>query len=68
MIIGDSHCRGSAIIIRDYLGSKFEVYGITKLGASAAEIVAQTNINYRHLTKKDVILPHGRYNDVYRNN
>jgi hypothetical protein len=52
IIIGDSHSRGSAVMLRDYLGSKFEVYGIVKPGASAAERVAQTNKNYRHLTKK----------------
>jgi hypothetical protein len=50
-IIGDNHSRGSAIMLRDYLGSKFEVYGIIKPGASIAEIVALTNRNYRHLTK-----------------
>jgi lysophospholipase L1-like esterase len=68
IIMGDSHSRGSAVMLRDYLGSKFEVYGIIKPGASAAEIVAQTNKNYRHLTKKDVIVLFGGSNDVYRNN
>jgi hypothetical protein len=68
VIIGDSHCRGSAIMIRDYVGSKFEVSGITKPGAGTAEIVGQTSMNYRCLTKKDLIVLHGGANDVYRNN
>lgn len=52
IITGDSHSRGSAIMLRDYLGSNFEVYSISKPGASAAEIVTLTNRNYRYLTKK----------------
>jgi hypothetical protein len=68
MVIGDSHCRGTARNISDYLGGKFEVTGMTKLGAGAVDIFTPTNLNYRHLTKKDVIVVQGGSNDVYRNN
>jgi hypothetical protein len=68
MILGDSHLRRSAIRIGGYLGEKFEVSGMIKPGASVTDIVAQTNMNYRSLTKNDVIVIHGGSNDVYTNN
>lgn len=68
MILGDSHLRGSAIRIGGYSGKKFEVSGMIKPGASVTDIVAQTNMNYRSLTKNEVIVIHGGSNDVYRNN
>jgi hypothetical protein len=66
-ILGDSHTRGSAIRIGEYLGDKFEVYGVTKPGARVADIIAQTNLEHRNLTKNDVIVLQGGSNDVYRN-
>jgi hypothetical protein len=60
IIIGDSHSRGSAIMLRDYLGSNFEVYSISKPGAGAAEIVALTNRNYRHLKNLNEYYQHAK--------
>jgi hypothetical protein len=68
MILGYSHLQGSAIGIGGYLGEKFEVSGMIKPGASVTDIVAQTNMNNRSLTKNYVIVIHGGSNDVYRNN
>jgi hypothetical protein len=68
MIVGDSHARGSAIRIGEYLGTEFEVYGIVKPGANIVDIVTQSSMNYMHLTKNDVIVFHGGSNDVYSNN
>jgi hypothetical protein len=65
LIPGDRHLWGSAIRIGGYLGEKFEVSGMIKPGASVTDIVAQTNMNYRSLTKNDVIVLHGRSSDVY---
>jgi hypothetical protein len=60
--------QGSSIRIGEYLGDKFEVYGMIKPGASAADIVAQTNTKYKNLTKNDVIVFNGGSSNVYRNN
>jgi hypothetical protein len=68
MVISDSHCKGTATNISDYLGDKFDVIGMTKPGAGALDIFAPINLNYRHLTKKDVIVVQGGSNEVYRNN
>jgi hypothetical protein len=68
MVIGDSHCRGSVRNVSDYLGGKFVVTGMTKPGAGALNILTLTNLKYRHLTRKDVIIVQGRSNDVYSNN
>jgi hypothetical protein len=68
MVIGDSHCRGSARIISDYLGGKYVVTGMIKSGAGALDILTLTNSRCRHLTRRDVIIIQGGSNDVYRNN
>jgi hypothetical protein len=46
-ILGDSQLWGSSIRIREYLVDKFEVCGMIKLGASAADIVAKLLRNIR---------------------
>jgi predicted protein tyrosine phosphatase len=51
----------------DYLGDKFEVTGMIKPGAEIKDIFASVTLNYRHLTKNDIIVVKGRANDVYRN-
>jgi hypothetical protein len=68
MIIGDSHCRGTARNTSDYLGEKFVVMGMIKPGAGIEDIFASMNLNYICLTTKDVIVVQGGTNDVYRNN
>jgi hypothetical protein len=68
MIIGDSHFRGAARNTSDYLGDKYEVMGMIKPGAGIEDIFATMNLNYRHLTKKDVTVIQGGANDVHRNN
>jgi hypothetical protein len=68
MVIGDSHCRGTARNRGGYLRGKFEVIGMTKLGAGAVDIFTPTNLNFRHLTKMALIEVQGESNDMYRNN
>jgi hypothetical protein len=67
-LMGDSHSRGNVINISHHLGSNFDLFGVIKPGASIIDIVPQNTVNYRHLTKKDVILIQAGSNDVYRNN
>jgi hypothetical protein len=66
-ILGDSHLRGSSIRIGEYFEDKFDIYGMIKPGAIAADIIAQTNTKYKNLTKNDVIVFNGGSSDVYRN-
>lgn len=67
MTVSDSHSRESAIRIREYLGKKFEVYGMVKAGARVADMVTQSSRNFMHLTKKDVTVFHRGSNVVYDN-
>jgi hypothetical protein len=68
MIVGDSHSRGSTIRLGEYLGKNFEVCGIVKPGSKVVDLATQSNTNYTHLTKNDVIVFQGGSNDVYCNN
>jgi hypothetical protein len=65
MIMGDSHSRGSAISIGEYLGKKFEVYGLVKFGASVVDMVAQPSSNYMHRTKNYIVVLQEGSSDVY---
>jgi hypothetical protein len=42
--------------VSDYLGRKYVVTGMIKLGAGALDIFNPTKSVYRHLTRKDVIM------------
>jgi hypothetical protein len=53
MVVGDSHLRGSAMRIGEYLGKKFKVYGLIKPGASVADVVTKTSMNYTYLTHEN---------------
>jgi hypothetical protein len=59
VILGDSHSKGIATKIDDYLGNKFQVHGIVKPGASIADIITQCSRKYMNLTKEDVIVIQG---------
>jgi hypothetical protein len=50
------------------LESEFDLFGLIKSGTSIIEIVPQTTVKYRHLTKKDAILIQAGTIDVYKNN
>jgi hypothetical protein len=63
MVVGDSHLRGSAVRIGEYLGKKFKVYGLIKPGASVVDMITKTSMNYTYLTKEDVIVFHGGSNE-----
>ncbi|PNF22406.1 hypothetical protein B7P43_G16389 [Cryptotermes secundus] len=59
IILGDSHSKGIATKIDDYLGNKFQVHGIVKPGAGIADIITQSSRKYKNLTKKDIIVIQG---------
>ncbi|PNF28557.1 hypothetical protein B7P43_G12917 [Cryptotermes secundus] len=68
IIVGDSHSKGSALRVGEYLGKKFQVYGMVEPGASVVDMVTQSSTKYEHLTKKkDVIVFQGGASDVYFN-
>ena len=66
-IIGDSHLKGSAARISQYLNKKFEVSSFIKSGACANQIVHSQEIEFRSLGRKDTIVINGGVNDVGNN-
>lgn len=66
-IIGDSHLKGSAARITQYLNTKFEVSSFIKPGARANQIVHSQEIEFRSLGRKDTIVINGGVNDIGNN-
>jgi len=67
-IIGDSHLKGSAGKINQYLNTKFKVSGLTKPGASVIHVVGSQEENFKGLGKSDVIVINGGSNDIDKGN
>lgn len=67
-IIGDSHLRGSAVNINQYLNMKFEVSSFIKLGAGINQLIHSKEIELLRLRKKDVIVINGGSNNISNNN
>jgi hypothetical protein len=63
-IIGDSHLRGSAARINQYLNTKFEVCSFIKPGALANQLVHSQEMDFRCLGRKDAIVINGGTNDI----
>jgi hypothetical protein len=55
-IIGDSHLKGSAARINQYLNTKFEVSSFIKLGACSNQLVHSQEMEFMSLEGKDVIV------------
>lgn len=63
-ILGDSHLRGTASKIDQYLNTKFEVYSWIKPGATTKEIVNTLGNDLKCLGTQDVIVVNGGSNDI----
>ena len=66
-IIGDSHLKGSAVRINQYLNTKFEVSSFIKPGACTNQLVHSQEEELLNLGKKDVIVINGGSNDIDNN-
>jgi len=62
-IIGDSHHKGSAVKINQYLNTKFKVCSFTKPGASTNQLVCSHENELKCFGKSDVIVINGEAND-----
>jgi hypothetical protein len=63
-IIGDSHLRGSAARINQYLNTKFEVNSFIKLGARTNQVIRSQEVELTGLGRKDIIVINGGTNDI----
>ena len=61
-IIGDSHLRGSAARINQFLNTKFEVCSFIKPTSSANQLVHSQETEYMCLGREDVIVINGGTN------
>jgi hypothetical protein len=67
-IIGDSHLKGSAVKINQYLNTKFKVCSLNKPGASTNQLVCPQTNNLKCLGKSDAIAISGGTNDINKCN
>jgi hypothetical protein len=67
-IIGDSHLRGSAVNLNQYLNMKFEVASFIKPGTGINQLVHSQEMELLRLGKKDVIVINGGSNNINNNN
>jgi hypothetical protein len=67
IIIGDSHTRGCAREISNYLSKEFEVSGTVMPGSGLANITALAHEEILNLTSDDAVVIWGGSNDVNRN-
>jgi len=67
-IIGDSHLKGSAATINQYLNTKFEVSSFIKPGACTNQLVHSQEMEFMSLGRKDVIVINVGLNDIGNNN
>jgi hypothetical protein len=67
IIIGDSHARGCAREISDYLGKEYEVSGTVMPGSGLANITALAHEEILNLTLDDAVVIWGGSDDVNRN-
>ena len=65
-IIGDSHLKGSAPKINQYLNTNFVVSSCIKPGANIKQIVHSQETEFKHLGK-DIIVVNGGSNDLDNN-
>jgi hypothetical protein len=63
-IIGDSHLKGSAIKINQYLKTNFVVSSVIKPGATIKQIVHSQEMEFQRLGKNDKIAVNGGSNDL----
>jgi len=66
-IIGDSHLRGSAPKMNQYLNTNFVVSSFIKPGANIKQIVHSQETEFKRLGKKDITVVNGGSNDLDNN-
>jgi hypothetical protein len=66
-IIGDSHLKGLAARINQYLNTKFEVCSSIKPGASANQLAHSQEMVFMCLGREDVIVINGGTNGIDNN-
>jgi lysophospholipase L1-like esterase len=66
-IIGDSHLKGPAATINQYLNTKFEVSIFIKPGACTNQLVHSQEMELMILGRKDVIVINGGLNGIGNN-
>ena len=67
IVIGDSHARGCARELSDYLGKEFEVSGMVMPGAGLAHITTLAQEEIPNLTPYDAVVIWGGSNDINKN-
>jgi hypothetical protein len=67
LIIGDSHLKGSAARINQFLNMEFSVCSFIKPGATINQLVFSQEKECKDLGKKDVIVINGEANDMDNN-
>ena len=67
-IIGDSHLKGPAARINQYLNTKFEVSGFIIPGACTNQLVHSQEMEFLSLGRKDVLVINGGSDDTGNNN
>jgi len=66
-IIGDSHLKGSAVRISQYLNTKFEVCSFIKPSVCTNQIVHFQEMEFMSLGRKDAVVINGGTNDIGNN-
>jgi hypothetical protein len=66
-IIGDSHLKGSAARINQFLNTKFEVSNFIKPAACTKQLVHSQEMEFICLGRKDVVVINGGTNDIGNN-
>ena len=67
LIIGDSHARGYAASISNYLGEDFEIMGTVMPSARLENIVKLNTNGIKALSKNDAVIICGGINDISKN-
>jgi predicted phosphodiesterase len=67
VVIGDSHSRGLASELKNYLGHEYSITGTIIPGAHLSNITQLAKNELTNLTRKDTIIVWGGSNDVYKN-
>jgi len=67
VVIGDSHSRGLASELKNYLGHEYSISGTIIPGARLNNITQLAKNELTNLTRKDTIIIWGGSNDVYKN-
>jgi hypothetical protein len=67
VVIGDSHSRGLASELQNYLGYEYLISGTIIPGACLNNITQLAKNELTNLTRKDTIIVWGGSNDVYKN-